>query len=280
MKRSPRIVFITPDALFRPWRAKTGLKRALRYFCTPGEDNAGFLGHLISDLSHLGIDVHVVQPNYRRIFECDPTRDGGGACGDMPVRCVHLAQDRIFYYAERPAESGFWDTVHISIALQRETIHRWVPELRPDLVHCHDWMCGLIPAAAEFLGATSLFAVSDLRTSFIPVKPVEIMGLDIAPFWQKLYYLHMPHSYAEVRHANRINMLASGIWAASNVNLSSERAAHEFGCGEHGRAKGYLRTLLRQKAGSGRITRIGGPHFSTDDYIGLYQSILQRDLVL
>ena len=103
------------------------------------------------------------------------------------------------------------ENVKISIALQREIIHHLIPMIEPDLIHCHDWMTGLIPAAARCMGIPCLFTVYDIRTKQIPLWRIEDMGIDTASFWESLFYHRMPNYYEETREVNPVDLLLSGI---------------------------------------------------------------------
>ncbi|MBO5900197.1 MAG: glycogen/starch synthase, partial [Lentisphaeria bacterium] len=55
------------------------------------------------------------------------------------------------------------------------------------LIHCNDWMTGLIPAAAHRMGIPCLFTVHNIHTSKALLADIEDRGIDAAPFWQNLY---------------------------------------------------------------------------------------------
>ena len=52
----------------------------------------------------------------------------------------------------------------LALAFQREVINHVIPDVQPDLIHCNDWMTGLIPAAARRMGIPCLFTVHNIHT--------------------------------------------------------------------------------------------------------------------
>jgi starch synthase len=83
----------------------------------------------------------------------------------MPDDRIHLAEDRAFFYLNRVYSSyGGRRTPVSALAFQREVINNIVPRVRPDLIHCNDWMTGLIPAMAREMGIPCLFTVHNIHT--------------------------------------------------------------------------------------------------------------------
>ena len=67
----------------------------------------------------------------------------------LPEAHIHLAEDRIFYYRDQVYSNHQDESMRIALVFQRELINHIVPRVMPDLIHCNDWMTGLIPAAAR-----------------------------------------------------------------------------------------------------------------------------------
>ena len=237
-----------------------------------------FLTYLISDLYHAGVDVHIVQPDLRRVMAAGAAHPCGGVCADLPASRVHLARDRIFYYAEEPLDNPDWLNLRIAIAFQREVLYRWIPEIEPDLVQCHDWMCGLIPAAAGTLNLPCIFSLKRMQSQCMPLWLAEDIGLDIAPFWDRLYYRYMPGDYVQTRQANCADLLLSGINAATMINAVSTDFIQELILSPGGEANIQLRRLLRAKIRTQRMICIHEKEFGTDNYIALYEKTLNRAL--
>jgi glycogen synthase len=179
---------------------------------------------LISSLSDQGVDVHVAVPHYRSLF--GPPGNGLGLWGRTRMSRtlgsrVHLAEDRLFYYlngVDSYAENG---DLRPALAFQREVINHIVPWVQPDIIHCHDWMTGLIPAMARRLGIPCLFTLHNTVSHHATLAEIEETGIDAAEFWQYLYYERWPGNYETTRSTNPVDFLASAVIAADHVNATS-----------------------------------------------------------
>jgi starch synthase len=273
-RRIPRLLFVAPEALFLPYRDSPHI------FVGHESGRANqYLTYLISDLYHSGADVHVVQPRYRRVFAENCPSIPQGTCSHLPADRVHLAQDRFFFYIGQPHENHPADNIRLSITFLREVINRWIPELAPELIHCHDWMGGLIPAACRPLGIATLFCIGDLHTVRIPLSLIEEIGVDAAAFWDRLYYGRMPLSYEETRCSNLIDPLISGIWSASCVHTIGAAVA-ELAASIGGSDMTPLRQMLRIKYRTARLACNPAPEaIYTQHQIELIEQILKRPLL-
>ncbi len=163
----PRILFVSPDVIFIP----DGSEHTPRYMVNHSGGYADDLAGLIVDLYNLGVDVHVVQPDYRQIFAAAFRENQDKKAKKMPAERVHLTEDRAFFYSRYPDSNYQWENIKISLAFQREVINQIIPRVQPDLIHCHDWMTGLIPSMAKKLDMRSLLIVrSPPNTTLIPMK--------------------------------------------------------------------------------------------------------------
>ena len=138
----------------------------------------------------------------------------------MPDEHIHLAEDRCFYYRDRVySQSGA--NPRLALAFQREVINHIIPEVQPDLIHCNDWMTGLIPAAARRMGIPCLFTVHNIHTHKLTLAQVEDAGIDAAEFWGNLYYEYPPYDYFSAHDNDPIDLQASGVFAAHFINTVS-----------------------------------------------------------
>ena len=157
----PRILFVTPEVAFVPARRGNRTSYIGAYsgcFCD-------FLAELISDLLNLGVDVHVAQPDYRKLFEMFSHNEQANPSIKLPIDRVHLAEDRSFFYSTPINSNHEWENIEISLNFQREVINQIAPRVQPDLIHCHDWMTGLIPAAAKEYELPCLFTVQNAESA-------------------------------------------------------------------------------------------------------------------
>jgi starch synthase/alpha-amylase len=110
----PRILFVTPEAAFMPEKDgnRTNFVRA------NASGFGDFPAELIGALCHLGVDVHMAQPDYRRIFAISARNEQTNAGIKLPIGRIHLAEDRAFFYA-KPINSNYdWENLKISLVFQ------------------------------------------------------------------------------------------------------------------------------------------------------------------
>jgi starch synthase len=190
---------------------------------------AGSLGDIcasqIQMLCAHGADVHLALPNYRNLFKINahrlPGLDVNNRFRELPEINIHLAQDRSFYYHPKLFADTHWENLRIALAFQREVVNRIIPMVQPDLIHCHGWMTGLIPAMARSAGIPCVFTVYSLDSAKVLLATVEELGIDMALFWQNCFYDHMPVNYEETRSTNPLDLLTTGVFAARVVHTLS-----------------------------------------------------------
>lgn len=206
---------------------------------------------LVSALFELGADVHVTMPNYRRMFQGNVfnlhERELRKYHEILPEAHIHLAEDRIFYYREQVYSRHSDEALKIALIFQREVINHVVPHVRPDLIHCNDWMTSLIPAMARRRGIKSLFTVHNIHTQQVPLSQIEETGIDAAEFWVNLYFAGAPVNYDHARAHVPVDLLTSGIFAAHFINTVSPRFLWEIVEGWHPMVPQSVRDELRNK---------------------------------
>jgi starch synthase/alpha-amylase len=206
---------------------------------------------LISALFEQGADVHVAIPDYRTLFSdrLAPVlnKEINWIQRKMPDDRIHLAEDRAFYYVNRVYSLYGEENIKLSLAFQREVINNIVPRVQPDLIHCNDWMTGLIPAMAREQGIPCLFTVHNVHTVKTSLAAIEDRGIDGAYFWQNLYFDNMATSYEQNRDTNPVDLLASGIFAAHFVNVVSPTFLQEIIDGKHNFVEPPIRRELANK---------------------------------
>ena len=206
---------------------------------------------LISSLFEQGADVHVALPDYRAIFRerLAPflEKEQKTILKVMPDDRVHLAEDRAFYYLNRVYSDYAGENAHMALAFQREVINNIIPRVNPDLIHCNDWMTGLIPAVARQMGIPSLFTIHNVHTVKTTLAEIEYRGIDALAFWQYLYFERVPNGYENSRFDNSIDFLLSGIFASHFVNTVSPTFLQEIVEGKFDFTSEGLRRELSNK---------------------------------
>ena len=246
-KKNPRVLIVTPEVTYLPER----MGNFSRYLTAKAGGLADVSAALVSALFNEGADVHVALPDYRSIFRGRLApfleREQWAIRNVMPDDRVHLAADRAFFYLNRVYSAYGGENTKLSLAFQREVINNIVPRVRPDLIHCNDWMTGLIPAMARQIGIPCLFTVHNVHTVKTTLEFIEDRGIDAAYFWQNLYFDNMATSYEQNRENNPIDLLTSGIFAAHFANVVSPTFLREIVDGRHDFVEPAIRRELANK---------------------------------
>ena len=255
MNTKPRILIITPEVSYLP----EDMGRESHYTAKAG-GLADVSAALISALFDLGCDVHVALPDYRSIFNGFSTRDHNRELAKIRERLkeerIHLAADRAFYYLHN-VYSGYSDKdLKVSLAFQREVINNIIPRVQPDIIHCNDWMTGLIPAMARQIEIPCLFTIHNIHTMTSTMAEIEDRGIDAASFWKWLFFKSPPANYEESRDWNRVDFLTSGVFSAHYVNTVSPTFLTEIVENRHPFVESCLQQELANKYYAGCATGI------------------------
>ncbi len=248
---NPRILIVTPEVTYLP----DGMGNLANHLTAKAGGLADVSAGLVSALFRKGADVHVALPDYRSIFgnNSDPLikKELNVIKRTMPDERIHLAEDRSFFYLNHIYSNYGFENEKIALAFQREVINNIIFKVQPDLIHCNDWMTGLIPAMARRMNIPCLFTVHNIFTVKSSLAYIEDRGIDAASFWQNLYFSHWPRSYEDVRDADPVDFLASGVFAAHFVNTVSPTFLAEVAEGRHDFVEENLRQELANKAVAG-----------------------------
>ena len=246
MVKKPRILIVTPEVTYLP----EAMGEQSEYSAKAG-GLADVSAALISALFDLDCDVHVALPDYRSIFSENSTKNQTKELEKIR-NClddgrIHLAADRAFYYLNN-VYSGYSDKdLKVALAFQREVINNIIPRVKPDIIHCNDWMTGLIPAMARQIGIPCLFTVHNIHTMTSTMAEIEDRGIDAASFWNWLFFKKTPYNYEESREWNKIDFLTSGVFAAHYVNTVSPSFLKEIVEHRHPFVEPCLNTELANK---------------------------------
>ena len=248
---NPRVLVVTPEVTYLPDR----MGGLASFFTAKAGGLADVSAALISALVEQGADVHVAMPDYRAIFSDGLApilkEEFSKIRRKMPDDRIHLAEDRAFYYINQVYSYYGEENIRMSLAFQREVINNIVPRVQPDLIHCNDWMTGLIPAMARSMGIPCLFTIHNVHTVKTTLAYIEDRGIDAAAFWQNLFFVHMANRYEEIRNSNPVDLLTSGVFAAHFVNVVSPNFLSEIVEGRHDFVYGPLRQELANKVAAG-----------------------------
>ncbi|MBT8037888.1 MAG: glycogen/starch synthase [Verrucomicrobiae bacterium] len=253
---TPRILIVTPEISYLP----ENLGNMAQHMRAKAGGLADVSASLVSALYRIGADVHVAIPNYRRMFKIEASQLIESELrlyhSKLPDDRIHLAEDRTFYYRDQVYSSYSQENQHSSLVFQREVINNIIPRVRPDIIHCNDWMTAMIPAMARRMGIPSLFTIHNIHTVKFLLEHIEASGIDTAEFWQHLYYEYPPESYEQCRSNNPVDMLASGLFAAHWINTVSPSFLDEIVEGEHAAIPPSIRTELQNKRHAGYASGI------------------------
>ena len=253
-EKRPRILIVTPEITYLP----SGMGNMAQRMSAKAGGMADVSSSLINALFELGADVHVALPNYSRMFSSDGIdiiqRAKDKIADTLGEQRIHLAEDPIFYRKNRVYDNA---KNHLAaLAFQRDVINNIIPEVQPDLIHCNDWMTGLIPAVAKRLNIKSLFTVHNIHSERLTMGEVEDRGIDASEYWENMYFTGSPDNYEDARHNKQIDFLATGIFAADHVNAVSKTFLYEVVEGKHTFVPKAIQSELANKLYSGHATGI------------------------
>ena len=250
-RKKPRVLIVTPEVTYLPDR----MGNLANFLTAKAGGLADVSAALISALFHQGADVHVALPDYRSIFKDRLTpllrREQRILRRVMPNDRIHLAEDRSFFYLNRVYSSYSVENIRIALAFMREVINNIIPRVRPDLIHCNDWLTGLIPGLAREMRIPCLFTIHNIHTVKTTLAHIEDRGIDAAAFWNQLYYTQYAADYYSARDTIPVDFLVSGVFAAHFVNTVSRRFLDEIVEGRHDFIEYHLRNELINKVSAG-----------------------------
>jgi len=219
-----------------------------------GDISAGLISHLYQLDQY---DLHLAIPNYQAKFRhgAKLTRlELDRRVRTLGRRGVHLVVDSAFSYLH----DIYTDTTHHprirrAEAFQRHVVNHLLESLRPHIVHCNDWMTGLIPAAARATGIHSVFTIHNVFTELETAANIDRSGIDARRLLPHLYFERWPGDADDTWNANRVDFAASGIHAASLVNTVSPTFLDELVRGDFPDVvPPSIRDALRVKHAAGR----------------------------
>ena len=253
---APRILMVSPEIAYLPSRAGV----IARYYRAKAGGMADVVAGLMNSLLEREVDVHLAIPYYRPLlrsrlpkFLKTPLPDLLEAMEDNRI---HLVEHPRFTHLDGVYSSDGLENTRLSLAFQQGVIDNILPRVAPDLIHCHDWMTGLLPAWGKAALIPSLFTLHNIHTVKSTLSFIEEHGIDPRGFWDRLYYQRLPAGYEESRDGNPVEYMTSGILAADRVNTVSETFLKEIVDGVHGFVEPTIRQELDHKRRRGRAVGI------------------------
>ena len=210
---------------------------------------ADVVGALPAALRSVGEDVGVVLPRYRGVKLDGSARVYDNlrvSLGDTVYRAdVHMVQERgvPFYLVDSPAlydrdglygdADGDFPDNHVRFAFfARAALEIARSVFRPDILHCHDWQTGLVPAYLRstfdfdptFLGLKTVFTVHNLAYQGIFPKTI-LPEIALAP---------STFTPAGLEFFGRVNFLKAGLAFSDALTTVSRTYAREIQTPEYG----------------------------------------------
>jgi starch synthase len=252
---------------------------------------ADVAGSLPKALKKAGHDVRIAMPRYKQITE-------GGYLLDYPVEVDHhletgiIRQTKIksknyeipvylidnYKYFYRDGIYGFGDEAERYNFFSKAVLNM-LPEIdfQPDIIHCNDWQCGLIPLSLKtkyaedpfYQKIATLFTIHNLQYQGVfPKNILRLVGLGDEYFTPE-----------RLEFYGQVNFMKAGILYADIINTVSKKYALEIQTPEFGEG---LDGLLRKRAQDlyGVVNGIDYEELNpeTDKYIYRNYSIKTLDL--
>ena len=263
----PRVLICTPEITELP----EGMGNAAQYIRAKGgglgDISAGLIQHLHTDAR---FELHVVLPRYDakiRDLARITYREIDAMGRVLGRQGVHLVTDSAFSsLTDVYGESETHPRIRRAEAFQRYIINELLTRLEPDVVHCNDWMTGLVPAAARAAGIKSLFTLHNVFTEHSPQREIDRSGIDVRRMRDYLYFRDFPSDTAANWNTNGVDFTATGIHAADLVNTVSPTFLGEMVSGEFKDiVPPGVRLAMQQKHAMGRTLGILNAPADSDD---------------
>ncbi|MCF7857724.1 MAG: glycogen/starch synthase [Candidatus Cloacimonetes bacterium] len=229
----PKILICTPEVTALP----EGMGNAANLVSAKGGGLGDISASLIRNLNeNKNYDLHVVLPKYDSKIKhvaAITNQEIDRLAVVLSGKGIHLVNDSAFSYLSNPYDEGtIHSPVRRSLAYQRHVINLLLDYLQPDIVHCNDWMTGLIPSAARSKGIKSLFTLHNIFTEKQTMRNIELSGIRPMDFMNWLYFEEFPDNSREnwesTFKTNKVDFTASAVFAADEFNTVSESFLEEL----------------------------------------------------
>lgn len=227
---------------------------------------------VVDELQRQGVNVHVVLPNYEKIFKNGHVTDEmfrirQGAL--QSVGKVHTIDHFLFdnahhvYQYEDPDFKGKTKVLManaLMVGIDR-VLRKLTTNNDTVLVHCNDWMTGLVPAIAKKKRVYSLMTFHNIFTCHETPHNLKQQGIDVTCLKDHLYFRTHPDDMTEEDNLinNGVDYLLSGLLASDWINTVSPTFLQEIiedRFAEYGFIPHDLRDVVKQRYEEGRASGI------------------------
>ncbi len=229
----PKILLCTPEITELP----NGFGNAANLISAKGGGLGDISASLVKYLNETGkYQIHIALPKYdkriRDLYHYSSKQIDRLAIV-LSGKGIHLVNDSAFSYLTNPyAENRIHTAKRRALALQREIINYLLDAIRPDVVHCNDWMTALVPAAAKAKGIKSVFTLHNIFTEKMSLMEIELSGIRPMEFVEYLYFEEFPENIREnwqkYFETNRVDFTASAILSSDYFNTVSPTFLEEL----------------------------------------------------
>lgn len=235
----PKVLLCTPEVTELPG----SMGNAAHFIQAKTGGLADISAALVEQLNeNSDFEFHVVLPKYDRSIK------GLGEISSSEIHKlktvlkdsnIHLIDHPSFTetFADGSKVDVYGDTeIHSSLkkamAYQSGVVNYTLDDINPDVVHCNDWMTGLIPAATRERGIKSLFTLHNIFTK--NMSPAEIFreGLNSKQLNGNLYLEKHPNSLENSFYDNKVDFTTTGIFSSDYFNTVSPTYLEELVRGE------------------------------------------------
>jgi len=231
--QKPKILICTPEITELP----EGMGNMANLIAAKGGGMGDISAGLIRTLNESNeYELHIAIPKYDtniRRLAAFSNQQLDMLAVVLSGRGIHLVNDSAFSYIDTPyAENSIHTPVRRSLVYQRHIINNLLDFVNPDIVHCNDWMTGLIPAAARAKGIKSLFTLHNIFTEKQSLMDIELSGIRPVDFIEWLYFETFPGNIKENWHSqfktNKVDFTCSAVFASDYFNTVSKTFLEEL----------------------------------------------------
>ncbi|MBD3355444.1 glycosyltransferase [Candidatus Woesearchaeota archaeon] len=179
-------------------------------------------------------ELHIAIPKYdreiRRLERLED-RELDKLTMVMSAKNIHLVNKSAFSKLGLYDEDEAHKRSRRAEAYQEHVINHLLPTINPDVVHCNDWMTGLIPAAAKEMGIKSLFTLHNIFTEKEVMKNLHRSMIDVDRFKDYCWFENHPENGKNLWRENPVDFTATGIFASDFFNTVSPTYLEEVVAG-------------------------------------------------